>query len=92
MDGLSVQTVARDRICLFGSFSILLKDGGGECNELRQNAIHSIYVVAEGQRIQPPTTTVAQVEIERGVSVVRILNQHHYPFNFNGVHASISNN
>jgi hypothetical protein len=42
MDGLSAQTVARDRNCLFQSLSLLLDDEG-QHNRLRQKVVQYVY-------------------------------------------------
>jgi uncharacterized membrane protein len=41
-----------------------------------------IYVVSEGQIIEPLTTVVGQVMSYRNISVEYILKHHHYPFKF----------
>jgi hypothetical protein len=46
--------------CLFRSLCIgLLLKNGCRHNALRQKVIQYVYVVAEGQIVQPPTTIVA---------------------------------
>jgi hypothetical protein len=56
----------------------------GQYNTLRQKVVQQVYVVSEGQIIQPPTAIVDQVESDRstGVSVLHILNRQHYPLKF----------
>jgi hypothetical protein len=45
----------------------------GQYNRLRQQAAEEVYLVPEGQIIQPPTTTVGQIESEGSISVLYIL-------------------
>jgi hypothetical protein len=40
------------------------------------------YAVSKGQIMQPSTAIVGQIESERGISVLCILNQHHSPLKF----------
>jgi hypothetical protein len=57
----------------------------GRYNMFRQKEAQYVYVVSEGQSIQPPTTTVGQVERDGStpnVSVLYILDRQNYPLNF----------
>jgi hypothetical protein len=51
----------------------------------RQKEAQYVYAVSEGQIIQPPTTTVGQVERDGSapnVCVLYILDRQNYPLNF----------
>jgi hypothetical protein len=56
--------------------SLLLADES-QYNKWRQKAVQQVYVVFEGQNIQPPATTVGQGESERSIFVLCILYQHY---------------
>jgi hypothetical protein len=47
-----------------------------------QKATQYVYVLCEGQTIEPPTAIVGQVESERSISVPHILNRQHCKLKF----------
>jgi hypothetical protein len=77
MDRLSVQTVIRDENCLFRSL-ILLEDEG-QYNRLR-HCKFKLYL--RGPDHLTTNYNLVQVESERSISVLYILNRHHYPLAF----------
>jgi hypothetical protein len=80
MDGLSVNVHVSDRNCLFLSLSILLEEEVGITNKSKKR--YNQFVLLEGQIIQPPTRTPAQVENERNIYVLYTVNHLHYPLKF----------
>jgi hypothetical protein len=42
------------------------------------NAALYVHVLSEGQITQPPTSVVDQVDSERGISTLHILNRQHF--------------
>jgi len=51
-------------------------------DRLRQEGAQTVYVVSDGQVIQPPATIVGQAECETSISLQYILKRQHCPLKF----------
>jgi hypothetical protein len=54
----------------------------GRYNILRKKAVQNVYILSEGQVIQPPSTVTGQVKGGKNISVLYILNRQYCPLKF----------